>query len=245
MNSPDPDPPKNAWASIARYSEIGFIIPAAVLLGFFLGKLLDYWLRTYLALPGGPHLRSRRGVCADDSHGGNLVQGQVMTAGAGLEVPQDQARNEEFFAGAISRILNSRSSLPPCFFSPSAGASASRPRSAFAAGAAVSWVNFQSLRRGVEGLAERVAGDRTTQRGASSFSALSFAICWLPLAPMLYSRVRAKPLRVSCLAFVCPWQRCWSRQPTKPTWSSAADTRAQRNPVLIEIAWSNLHSRSS
>jgi F0F1-type ATP synthase assembly protein I len=52
VNSPDPDPPKNAWASIARYSEIGFIIPAAVLLGFFLGKVLDYWLHTtwlYLA----------------------------------------------------------------------------------------------------------------------------------------------------------------------------------------------------
>jgi F0F1-type ATP synthase assembly protein I len=37
---------------IARYSEIGFIIPAAVILGFFLGKLADYWLHTtwlYLA----------------------------------------------------------------------------------------------------------------------------------------------------------------------------------------------------
>jgi len=33
--------------SLARYSEIGFIIPAAVLLGFFLGKLLDYWLHTH------------------------------------------------------------------------------------------------------------------------------------------------------------------------------------------------------
>lgn len=33
-------------ASVARYSEIGFIIPSAVLLGFFLGKLLDYWLHT-------------------------------------------------------------------------------------------------------------------------------------------------------------------------------------------------------
>ena len=31
---------------LARYSEIGFIIPAAVLLGFFLGKLADYWLHT-------------------------------------------------------------------------------------------------------------------------------------------------------------------------------------------------------
>jgi F0F1-type ATP synthase assembly protein I len=43
---------KDPIVSLARYSEIGFIIPAAVLLGFFLGKLLDYWLHTkwlYLA----------------------------------------------------------------------------------------------------------------------------------------------------------------------------------------------------
>ena len=31
---------------MARYSEIGFIIPAAVVLGLLLGKLLDYWLHT-------------------------------------------------------------------------------------------------------------------------------------------------------------------------------------------------------
>ncbi len=37
---------KDPLGSLARYSEIGFIIPAAVLLGFFLGKLLDYWLHT-------------------------------------------------------------------------------------------------------------------------------------------------------------------------------------------------------
>jgi len=30
----------------ARYSEIGFIIPAAVFLGFFIGKGLDRWLHT-------------------------------------------------------------------------------------------------------------------------------------------------------------------------------------------------------
>jgi len=34
-------------SSLARYSEMGFIIPAAVLLGFLLGKLLDYWLHTH------------------------------------------------------------------------------------------------------------------------------------------------------------------------------------------------------
>ena len=30
----------------ARYSEIAFIIPAAVVVGLLVGKLLDYWLHT-------------------------------------------------------------------------------------------------------------------------------------------------------------------------------------------------------
>jgi len=37
---------KDPLVSLARYSEIGFMIPAAILLGFFLGKLADYWLHT-------------------------------------------------------------------------------------------------------------------------------------------------------------------------------------------------------
>ncbi|MFZ1917613.1 MAG: AtpZ/AtpI family protein [Terriglobales bacterium] len=44
--SPKPHGKQDPVVSLARYSEIGFIIPAAVLLGFFLGKLLDYWLHT-------------------------------------------------------------------------------------------------------------------------------------------------------------------------------------------------------
>jgi F0F1-type ATP synthase assembly protein I len=42
-NSQQKKPP---LVSLARYSEIGFIIPGAILLGFFLGKLADYWLHT-------------------------------------------------------------------------------------------------------------------------------------------------------------------------------------------------------
>jgi len=41
-----PEKKKDPLVALARYSEIGFIIPAAILLGFFLGKLLDYWLHT-------------------------------------------------------------------------------------------------------------------------------------------------------------------------------------------------------
>lgn len=37
---------KSPFVSVARYSEMGSIIPAAILLGFFLGKLADYWLHT-------------------------------------------------------------------------------------------------------------------------------------------------------------------------------------------------------
>ncbi len=45
---PLPKPPekKDPLVALTRYSEIGFIIPAAILLGLFLGKLLDYWLQT-------------------------------------------------------------------------------------------------------------------------------------------------------------------------------------------------------
>jgi len=46
-----PDPPKppakkDPLVALARYSEIGFIIPGGMLAGFFLGKILDYYLHT-------------------------------------------------------------------------------------------------------------------------------------------------------------------------------------------------------
>jgi len=48
---PEPEQPKQSkgkdpLVTLARYSEIGFLIPSAVLLGFFFGKLLDHWLHT-------------------------------------------------------------------------------------------------------------------------------------------------------------------------------------------------------
>ena len=41
-------PPKsNPIVTAARYSEIGFVIPAAVFLGYILGRLLDRWFHTH------------------------------------------------------------------------------------------------------------------------------------------------------------------------------------------------------
>lgn len=47
--SDDPQDDKSESASVvwARYSEIAFIIPAAVVVGLLAGKLLDYWLHTH------------------------------------------------------------------------------------------------------------------------------------------------------------------------------------------------------
>jgi F0F1-type ATP synthase assembly protein I len=46
-------PPKpSALVTAVRYTEIGFVIPAAIFLGYVLGRLADYWLHTrtlYLA----------------------------------------------------------------------------------------------------------------------------------------------------------------------------------------------------
>ena len=44
------DNPAVIWA---RYSEIAFIIPAAVVVGLLAGKLLDYWLHTHWLFLGG------------------------------------------------------------------------------------------------------------------------------------------------------------------------------------------------
>ena len=43
----------NPWVTVARYSEIGFIIPAAIVAGYIVGALLDRWLHTtWLSVAG-------------------------------------------------------------------------------------------------------------------------------------------------------------------------------------------------
>ena len=38
---------KNAMVLLARYSEIGFILPAAVIVGYLIGLALDHWLHQH------------------------------------------------------------------------------------------------------------------------------------------------------------------------------------------------------
>lgn len=59
MSSTDPQPDgensaqkENFWVQVARYSQLAMIFPAAILVGWFFGTMLDRWLHTtwlYLA----------------------------------------------------------------------------------------------------------------------------------------------------------------------------------------------------
>ena len=47
QNSGDkPDPGKNPWVQIARYSELALMLPAGTVVGWLLGSALDRWLHT-------------------------------------------------------------------------------------------------------------------------------------------------------------------------------------------------------
>jgi F0F1-type ATP synthase assembly protein I len=47
MTGDDPDRKESGAVLWARYSQIAFILPAAVVAGLLVGKLLDYWLQTH------------------------------------------------------------------------------------------------------------------------------------------------------------------------------------------------------
>ncbi len=49
----DGDPNRSFWLQIARYSQLAFIFPAALVVGWLIGAALDKWLHTtWLYLTG-------------------------------------------------------------------------------------------------------------------------------------------------------------------------------------------------
>ena len=47
MPSEEPKRKDNPAVMWARYSQLAFVLPAAVVVGLLLGKLLDYWFHTH------------------------------------------------------------------------------------------------------------------------------------------------------------------------------------------------------
>lgn len=56
MPEPPPDKNKkeeNLWRQIGRYSNLAFVLPAAIVAGLVIGHLLDRWLKTsWITLAG-------------------------------------------------------------------------------------------------------------------------------------------------------------------------------------------------
>jgi len=48
-----PKKDESPLVTVLRYSEIGFIIPAAILLGYIVGKGLEHWLNKGWLVPAG------------------------------------------------------------------------------------------------------------------------------------------------------------------------------------------------
>jgi hypothetical protein len=83
--------------------------------------------------------------------------------------PQFSAVNpesEQFYSGAIRRILRILAVLAVALIAPVWLAFGAASALGFAVGAGASWLNFHSLARGVESLADRVVNAHSHERGA-------------------------------------------------------------------------------
>jgi hypothetical protein len=74
---------------------------------------------------------------------------------------------EQFYSGAIRRILRMLGILGVASIAPVWLAFGMAPALGFAGGAAASWLNFHSLARGVEGLADRIVNAHSQERGTT------------------------------------------------------------------------------
>ncbi|HET7440415.1 MAG TPA: AtpZ/AtpI family protein [Terriglobales bacterium] len=45
-NDDTPEQKRSFWIQIARYSQLGFALPAATFVGWLVGAALDHWLHT-------------------------------------------------------------------------------------------------------------------------------------------------------------------------------------------------------
>lgn len=73
---------------------------------------------------------------------------------------------EQFYSGAIRRILRILAVLGLALGAPVWLAFGLATTLGFAAGAAASWLNFHSLARGVDALADRIVNARSQERGS-------------------------------------------------------------------------------
>ncbi len=102
--------------------------------------------------------------------------------------PQSPAASsdaEQFYSGAVRRIPRILAVLAVALIAPVWLAFGFATALGFAAGAGASWLNFHSLARGVEGLADRIVNAQSRERG--SMVVARFLLRYLLVAVVAYA----------------------------------------------------------
>jgi len=108
-----------------------------------------------------------------------------MTASVVEDVPPGAPETERFFAGAVRRILKFLLVATVFLAGPVWWFFDGKLAVGFVAGALVSWLNFQSLAHGVEGIATRIVARHSRERGQVII--LRFVLRYVLVAVVAYA----------------------------------------------------------
>jgi hypothetical protein len=112
-----------------------------------------------------------------------------MTADVVENVPPGAPEAERFFAGAVRRILKFLWVTTVFLAGPVWGFFGLRSAVGFVGGALVSWLNFQTLAHGVEGIATRIVDRNSRERGQMII--LRFVLRYVLVAVVAYAIFRS------------------------------------------------------
>ncbi|HZE26525.1 MAG TPA: ATP synthase subunit I [Terriglobales bacterium] len=108
-----------------------------------------------------------------------------MTGSGAEDVPSCRPDPEDFFGGATRRIPKFLLSITAALVLPVWWFFGVRVTVGFVAGALVSWINFQSLARGVAGIASRIVERHSRERG--QIIVLRFVLRYVLVAGVAYA----------------------------------------------------------
>ena len=213
---PEEKQPKeeNIWRLIGRYSNLAFVLPAAIIAGLVIGHLLDRWLgKTWITL-GRPFCRLHCGLCGADSRDHPVEQGFMTTPPEDSspdqesdpeilnQAPVDPAM-EQRLSGAYGRILRVAIALSVAGTLVAALLFTWQSGLGLAIGSLLAYINFVWLHRGTERLVERIiASNKTTTADESKPRKVRFSV---PLSFALRSPDRGGLCYIKKLSKAAHW----------------------------------------
>jgi len=129
---------------------------------------------------------------SDSDNARSLNDATPMTPGQAAALSAENARLEPLFARALPRMLRIMAIVGVLLLVPAFLAYRWLGAAGFAAGVAVSYVNFLALARGVEGLSDRIVNRQSQEKGRSIV--LRFLIRYALVAVVAYAIFKGSAL---------------------------------------------------